>query len=151
MNRKISALGSATGTSLRIPVVSGGATEQTTPANLLVGLGIPQYVEATCRATATVADLPTNSNIFDIYVRALVGSSANAGGSNVEIGRANSEGYFASIVTSGLGTYRQDTDYPNSGFNSPGRLIKTSGAVVAAAPNASANASFVVGIGYFRV
>ena len=152
-HRKITAFASAASAqaSTVYPVVSGGnANKIITQHTVLQSLGVPQYVEGTCRATATVAVLPPNSTIFDIYVKALVESSVGAGGTNIEIGRIDSKAYFGEILVSANQFYRM-AGY--SSFQAPtniNRFQRTSGAVVAAAPTASACASFVVGIGYFR-
>lgn len=149
-HRKISQGASAAATaSLTLPVVSAagasGQNKQMSLHTMLAGLGVPQYVEGTCLATATVAFLPRCS-IFDIYVKVLVGSSAINGGSSVNIGVGTAAQYYGVIETSGLSLYR-----PNRGDASDGgRFINASGAIVAAAPTATAAANFVVGIGYFR-
>jgi|CXWL01.1.fsa_nt_gi hypothetical protein len=155
-NRKISALVSSASAqaSTLYPVVSGGnANKIITQHTVLKSLGIPQYVEGTCRATATVAFLPGPVNIFDIYVRSLVGSSADAGGSDVEIGVGNNPNYYATIATSGGGASGTTLIHAPSfdSISNVNRLIRASGAVIAAAPTATAASNFVVGIGYFRV
>lgn len=155
-NTKISGLTAATSAQpAQIhAVVSGSTNKRVTTQQMLVGLGIPQYVEGTCRATATVAFLPL-CNIFDIYVKNLVGSSALAGGSLVRIGIGTNISRFAIVNTSGLNLYRPndspDGAPPGGGYPDSNNLQNVSGAIVAAAPTASAAANFIVGIGYFRV
>ena len=152
-NRKISAFASAASAqaSTLYPVVSGGNTNKSiTQHTMLQTLGIPQYVEVTCLATTTIANLPADSNIFDIYVRCIQRSSGAAGGTTVNIGRAGAAAYFGEIVVSAKGIWRQESNIGNS-ILGDNELIKTSGAVVAAAPTATAAANFAVGIGYFRV
>lgn len=146
--RKLSAYASAASAqaSTLYPVVSGGNANKTiTQHTMLQSLGIPQYVEATCRATATVAFLPLSS-IFDVYVKVLVASSALAGGSNVNVGIGTQAQRFGEIETSGSNFYRLTNALAGVG----GSFINVSGAIVAAAPTATAASSFVVGIGYFR-
>lgn len=150
-NRKITAFTSAASAqaSTIYPIVSGGnANKIVTQHTMLKSLGIPQYVEGTCQTTTTVANLPSNSTIFDIYVKALVGSSAGAGGAQVDVGAGTAIGFYASIITSG-----QTLARPAGGdWNTITRLQLTSGAVIASrAAGVSAGANFVVGIGYFRV
>lgn len=150
-NQKIGQMVSAAATAaLSFPVVSAGGTsgqnKQISGHTFLQGMGIAQYVEGTCRATATVAVLP-RCNIFNIYVKALVASSAAAGGSDVNVGIGTQAGRYAgSIPTSSRGLYPAASNQ----YGVASAMTNTSGAVVAAAPTASANASFVVGIGYFR-
>src|SRR6185369_10174037 len=113
-SQKISALVSSASAqaSTLYPVVSGGnANKSITQHTMLQSLGIPQYVEGTCKATATVAFLP-QCNIFDIYVKALVGSSANAGGSDVQIGSGTQAARFGTITTSGK-TFSRNGDSAN--------------------------------------
>lgn len=146
-NSKISALNSATSAqaSQKHVIVSGGTNKQITHQTMFKG--VPFYVEGTCRATATVAVLPSGSFIFDMYVKPLVGSSAAAGGSDIEIGiGTNSQYYAAPVPTSGKSMRRVD----HTMWSDINRLQNASDAVVAAALTASANSSFVVGIGYFR-
>ena len=147
-HRKITAFASAASAqaSTVYPVVSGGnANKIITQHTMLQSLGVPQYVEGTCRATATVAVLP-RCNIFDIYTRILIGSSVAAGGSIVNVGVGTNAIFYTTIPTSGISFVRTSVN----AFENPNSLIGASGAVVAAAPTASAGASFVVGIGYFR-
>src|SRR5690349_13902280 len=92
-NAKISALtaaASADGNQAHV-IVSGSTNKKITQATMRKGVAC--YVEGTCRATATVAVLPL-CNIFDMYIKVLVGSSANAGGSNVNIGIGTRAQYF---------------------------------------------------------
>jgi hypothetical protein len=150
-NSKISALtAAASANSAQIHVVvSGGTNKRVTTQQMLVGLGVAQYVEGTCRATATIATLPP-CNIFDMYVKVLARSSGGAGGTEIKVGFGAAIDSFATINVSGNGQiYRPDTNTA-SNYNDITLLQGASGAVVAAAPTASANANFVVGIGYFR-
>lgn len=143
--RKITsfASGASAQASTLYPVVSGGnANKILTQHTILKSLGIPQIVEATALATATVAFLPA-STIHNLYVKAIVGSSAAAAGSIVNVGIGTDATYFGTITTSGAGLYRLTNV-------SARNLQSVSGAVVAAAPSATAASIFVVGIGYFR-
>ena len=84
-----------------------------------------------------------------IYIATLYGDtgvSAAAGGSDVVVGIGTEIERFATIRTSGAVLYPSLDTFAGlaSGYQN------VSGAVVAAAPTASAGASFVVGIGYFR-
>ena len=151
-NKKISQLASAEATVAAIfPVVVSGANQQLGLRDMIASLGIPQYVEATCRATTAIVTLP-RCNIFDIYTRSLVGSSAADGGSDVYVGKDTQISHYAVISTSGGGGSGTILIHASArAFSNGARLVGASGDVVAAAPTASANASFVVGIGYFRV
>lgn len=146
-HQKVSRAASAAATAtLTFPVVSAAGTsgqnKQISLYTMLQGMGIAQYVESTVRTTATAAFLPSSS-IFDIYVKALVGSSAADGGSDVEIGIGTDSTYFGTIRTSGAGMFRITVA---SAIN----FQNVSGAIVAAAPSATANSNFIVGVGYKR-
>ena len=147
-SQKISALVSSASAqaSTLYPVVSGGnANKSITQHTMLQSLGIPQYIEGTCKATTTVAFLP-KSNVFDVYVKVLVASSAAAGGTQTEDGIGTNTTFFGSRDVSAKGLYR----YDQTSFSDPANYINFSGAVVASMPHATAASSFVVGIGYFR-
>lgn len=152
-NAKISALTAAASAqqSQTHVVVSGSTNKKITHAQMF--RGVAMYQEATCRATATVADLPTGATIFDIYAKVLVGSSAAAGGTQIIIGRNAQANRYAEMVVSGNSVYRPNDSLdgapPAGAWNNLPSLQTTSGAVIAAAPTASAAASFIVGIGYF--
>src|SRR5690242_10991000 len=127
-SQKISALVSSASAqaSTLYPVVSGGnANKSITQHTMLQSLGIPQYVEGTCKATTTVAFLP-KSNVFDVYVKVLVASSSDHG-TQTEVGIGTNTTFFGSRDVSGKGFYR----YDQNSFSDPANYINFSGAVVA--------------------
>jgi hypothetical protein len=142
-HRKISALASAASAQAAqvFPLVSAGANKQITQRTLFQNGAF--YQEATALATATVAFLPT-SGIMDLYAKVIVNGSATDGGMVVNVGVGADATYFGTITVSARGIYRLTNV-------SARNLANASGAVVAAAPGASAASNVVVGVGYVRL
>lgn len=113
-----------------------------------VGVGImPVYLEATVAASTTsqIGTLPS-CDIFDLYVKVLVASSAAAGGTQVNIGTATDSAKITQVTVSAVGFYRVDSR--NGTAVSARAMVAFSGAIFAVAPNSTATGNFVVGVGY---
>ena len=147
-NQKITAFASVANVlgSMIFPVVSAAANKQVTQRTLLKSIGIVQYAEATVLATTQIVSVG-NVTITDMKIKAMIASSAQAGGSQILIGvPADQQRFvgngFANSVTSGFGFY------------GPGASVAAfqnfSGIITGAAPTASAASIFVVGVSWIQ-
>lgn len=93
--------------------------------------------------TAQIALLPNSANIVGLGVKVIRHSSGAAGGAEINIGNGAAVDYFGKVTVSAAGVFKL-TDVCAR------RLQGTSGAVYAYASTASANATFVPYVEYYR-
>jgi len=125
------------------PVRSG--VETGVSATRTIGT-FPAYVETTALTTTQVALMPSQSaNIHDLYVKVLANSSGGAGGTAINFGIAGDATFYGTITVSAVGFHRL-----NATQVSARNLANASGAVLVAAPTASAASNFVAGVGYLQ-
>lgn len=146
LRKKISAFDALTSVqqSTVFPAADGNNTRRVYASALRSYLGpnLCVYQEATALTTSTVADIPL-CDIVDLYAKVIVNGSANDGGMVVNIGIGTDATRFGTISVSARGLYRLT--------NVSARMLAgASGAVVAAAPGASAASNVIAGVGYFK-
>lgn len=124
----------------------GIVTHGVSAASATRTIGYPlltQEATAAASATAQIALLPESANIVGFGLRVLANSSGAAGGTQILVGNQSVIDYFGSITVSAAGSYRI------SGVSAR-RLTGTSGAVMIAAPTATAATNFVGRVEYYH-
>ena len=153
MATKITALVTAASAAagMRTVVVSGSTNKQIWFGRggggdgLLGGVVFATEATVAASATANIAVL-ASCDVIDFYVRALVGSSAAAAGTVVQIGVAADQVRFGSITVSAVGLYRPAVVAGASALS----MRNFTGTITAVAPTATAAAVFMVGAQYVK-
>src|SRR6185369_2592189 len=104
---------------------------------------VTQRATVATSATTQIANLQDASNITGIGILVLAASSANAGGTQINIGNDTVIDYFGTHTVSGVGSYKLTNVCAS-------RLTNASGGVYAAGVTSSALASFLPWIEYYH-